>query len=337
MRKNVISFVIPCYCSEDTIEAVIQEIIDEVAKQDIYQYEIILVNDCSTDHTSTVLKDLAEKNHNIVIVEFAKNFGQPAAILAGFQKVTGEYMVCMDDDGQMPVESVFDLIRALEDGADVVFGRYDSPKQNVFRNIGSRVNVWMSEVLLSKPKDLYISSFWAARRYVIDELVKYDAAYPYMAGLLLRTTRNMVNIPVVHRPRESGSSGYTFFKLLNLWLNGFTAFSVKPLRFATFCGIFCAAIGFIFSIVMVIRKFLNPDILIGYASTITVILFIGGMLMMLLGLVGEYVGRIYISINKAPQYVIRGVIDQRDLSEEKTEQASPIWGEQRDGGENEGR
>lgn len=319
IRENLISFVIPCYCAQDTIESVIQEILEEVAKQEQYGYEIILVNDFSTDHTSAVLKNLEQDNHNIVVVELAKNFGQPAAILAGFQKVTGDYVVCMDDDGQMPVESVFDLIHAMEEGADVVFGRYDSPKQNTLRNLGSRVNVWMSEILLSKPKDLYISSFWAARRYVIDELVRYDSSYPYMAGLLLRTTRNMVNIPVVHRPRESGSSGYTFFKLLNLWLNGFTAFSVKPLRFATFCGLFCAIIGFIFSIVMVIRKLLNPAILIGYASTITVILFIGGILMMLLGLVGEYVGRIYISINKAPQYVVRSVIDHRDLSENRDE------------------
>lgn len=319
IRTNLISFVIPCYCAQDTIASVIQEILDEMAKQEQYDYEIILVNDFSTDDTSTVLQALVQENHRIVAVELAKNFGQPAAILAGFQKVTGEYVVCMDDDGQMPVESVFDLVHAMEEGADVVFGRYDSPKQNALRNIGSRVNIWMSEILLSKPKDLYISSFWSARRYVIEELVKYDAAYPYMAGLLLRTTRNMVNIPVIHRPRESGTSGYTFFKLLNLWLNGFTAFSVKPLRFATFCGLFCAAAGFIFSIVMVIRKLLNPAILIGYASTITVILFIGGMLMMLLGLVGEYVGRIYISINRAPQYVIRSVADYRDLPEQEDE------------------
>lgn len=318
MRKNLISFVIPCYCAENTIRTVVQEILAEVAKQDQYHYEIILVNDCSTDQTSIVLRELEQENHNIVVVEFAKNFGQPAAILAGFQKVTGEYIVCMDDDGQMPVESVFDLIHALENGADVVFGRYDLQQQNILRNMGSRINVWMSELLLSKPKDLYISSFWATRYYVVRELIKYDAAYPYMAGLLLRTTRNMVDIPVKHRPRASGSSGYTFFKLLNLWLNGFTAFSVKPLRFATFCGLFCSAVGFIFSIVMVIRKLLNPSILIGYASTITVILFIGGILMMLLGMVGEYVGRIYISINKAPQYVVRNVIDQRDLSEDES-------------------
>lgn len=319
MRKNIISFVIPCYCAEHTIKNVIQEILEEISKQDKYGYEIILVNDSSSDNTGTVLRELGQENHNIVVIDFAKNFGQHSAILAGFQKVTGEYIICLDDDGQMPIESIFDLIQALEDGADVAFGQYDSPKQNFARNLGSRVNVWMSEILLDKPKDLYISSFWAGRRYVIDEMMKYDAAYPYLAGLLLRTTRNMVSIPVKHRPRENGTSGYTFFKLLNLWLNGFTAFSVKPLRFATFCGLLCAVLGFVFSIVMVVRKLLHPEILLGYASTITVILFIGGMIMMLLGLLGEYIGRIYISINRAPQYVIREVIDHRELPEKDEE------------------
>lgn len=314
-RQGVISFVIPCYCSEYTIRDVVEEIIQSVNAMTAYDYEIILVNDCSKDNTSHVIHGLAMENEHIVAVDFAKNFGQHSALMAGYQKVTGEYVVSMDDDGQMPVESVKDLIAALEDGADVVFGRYDEVRQSRIRNIGSRINVWMTEILLDRPKNLYMSSFWAGRRFVIDEICRYDAAYPYIGGLLLRTTKNMVSIPVKHRSRANGRSGYTFFKLIALWMNGFTAFSVKPLRFATLCGCLCAVMGFVFSIVMVIRKLLHPEILLGYASTITVILFIGGMIMLLLGLMGEYIGRIYINMNKAPQYVIRDVIDRRQIME----------------------
>lgn len=312
IQENLISFVIPCYCSEKTIEAVVAEVIEHIEEQKKYDYEIILVNDCSKDHTAEVIKKMAKENPGIVAVDFARNFGQHSALMAGFHKVRGEYVVCLDDDGQMPIESISDLIKELENGADVAFGRYEEIKQHWARNIGSRINVWMTELLLEKPKDTYMSSFWAGKRFVIDEVIRYDGAYPYIGGLLLRITRNMVSIPVKQRTRAAGKSGYTFFKLLNLWMNGFTAFSVKPLRFATFCGCVSAAAGFIFGIVMIIRKLLNPDILLGYASTITVILFIGGMLMLMLGIMGEYIGRIYICMNKAPQFVVKEVVDERE-------------------------
>lgn len=312
MQKGLISFVIPCYCSEKTISAVVAEIIEKVKEQSEYDYEIILVNDFSKDDTKEVIKRLAEEDHKIVAMDFSKNFGQHSAIMAGFWKVRGEYVVCLDDDGQMPVESIFDLIKELEKGADVAFGQYEEVKQKWNRNVGSKINAKMTEILLEKPKEVFMSSFWAGKRFVIEEVLRYDGAYPYIGGLLLRITRNMVSVPVKQRERAAGSSGYTFIKLVNLWMNGFTAFSVKPLRFATFCGGGSAAAGFVFGIVMVVRKLLNPNILLGYASTITVILFIGGMLMLMLGIMGEYIGRIYICINKAPQYVVREVTDKRD-------------------------
>lgn len=315
LQKGLVSFVIPCYCSEKTIEAVVAEIIEKVKEQSEYDYEIILINDFSKDDTKNVIKGLAEANHKIVAIDFSRNFGQHSAIMAGFWKVKGEYVVCLDDDGQMPIESVFDLIRELEKGADVAFGQYEEVKQKWNRNLGSKVNAKMTEILLEKPKDVFMSSFWAGKRFVIEEVIRYDGAYPYIGGLLLRITKNMVSIPVKQRERAAGSSGYTFMKLINLWMNGFTAFSVKPLRFATFCGGISAAVGFIFGIVMIIRKLLNPDILLGYASTITVILFIGGMLMLMLGIMGEYIGRIYICMNKAPQYVVKEVTDNRDEGE----------------------
>lgn len=317
VAEKRISIVIPCYCSEKTIKAVVEEVIGEFEKQSDYEYEFILVNDCSKDHTGEVIRALSEENPAIVSVQFARNFGQHAALMAGFGKVSGEYVLCLDDDGQMPIESIFALIHELEKGADVAFGQYEEIKQRWYRNLGSQVNVWMTELLLEKPQGLYMSSFWAGKRFVIDEVLHYDAAYPYIGGLLLRVTRNMVSVPVKQRERAEGRSGYTFFKLVNLWMNGFTAFSVKPLRFATFCGIISAFFGFLYGIIMIIRKIINPDILLGYASLITVILFIGGMIMFLLGLLGEYIGRIYICLNRAPQYVAREIIDRRDMAQMK--------------------
>ena len=312
LRKNLVSFVIPCYCSEKTIRIVVDEIIRENEKQSQYDYEIILVNVCSKDCTGDLIKSMAVDNHKIVAIDFSKNFGQHSALMAGFSKVTGEYVVCLDDDGQMPIESVFDLLKELEGGADVAFGKYEEIQQKWYRNIGSSINAKMTEILLEKPHDLFMSSFWASKRFVVDEVLQYDGAYPYIGGLLLRITKNMVCIPVKQRKRLSGNSGYNFLKLVNLWLNGFTAFSIKPLRFATFCGCVSAVAGFLFGIIIVIRKILHPDILLGYTSIIAIVLFIGGMIMFLLGMLGEYIGRIYICINKSPQYVVREVVDTRE-------------------------
>ena len=139
-------------------------------------------------------------------------------------------------------------------------------------------------------------------------MLRYQNPYPYVIGLVLRTTKNITNVTVNHREREIGTSGYTFSKLLGLWLNGFTAFSIKPLRVATAIGAFCAGAGFIYGVYTIIKKFINPTVPMGWSSTMAALVFIGGMLMLMLGLIGEYVGRIYISINNAPQYVVREVV-----------------------------
>ena len=225
--------------------------------------------------------------------------------MAGLYRATGDYVVCLDDDGQTPADEVFKLIDALENGADVAYARYGHKQHNVFRNFGTFMNESMATVMLGKPKDLFVSSYFAARKFVVDEMVKYESSYPYVIGLVLRTTKNIVNVDVNHRKREVGQSGYTFSKLLGLWINGFTAFSIKPLRIATFSGFSFAAIGFIYGIYTVVKKFVNPAVPVGFSALMSAVIFIGGMLMLMLGMIGEYLGRVYISQNKNPQYVIR--------------------------------
>lgn len=312
-----ISFVIPCYKSSLTIEGVVEEIRTTVENK--VDYEIILVNDCSPDDTFSVIEDLCKKNEKITGVNLAKNFGQHAALMAGFQMVSGDVTVCLDDDGQTPANEVFKLLDKIEEGYDVVYASYAHKKHSLFRNFGSRVNGKMTEVMLGKPKNLQVSSYFAARSFVIDEMRKYSHSYPYVIGLVLRTTKKITNVAVNHREREVGESGYTMAKLLGLWINGFTAFSVKPLRMATWGGVLIAAIGFIYAIYTIIKKILHPEILLGWSSTMSVLLILGGLILFVLGMLGEYIGRIYICINNAPQYVIRDVVQQ--MQTEKKENA----------------
>lgn len=305
MKK--ISFVIPCYRSAMTIEGVIEEIRNTMQGLN-YVYEVILVNDFPMDTTFDVIKALAEKYDNIVGVNLAKNFGQHAALMAGFGYCTGDVVVCLDDDGQTPADEVGKLLDKIEEGYDVVYAKYEHKQHSLFRNFGSKVNELMARFMIGKPKELYVSSYFAAKSFIVKEMLRYQNPYPYVIGLVLRTTKNITNVTVNHRERENGTSGYTFSKLLGLWLNGFTAFSIKPLRVATAIGAFCAGAGFIYGVYTIIKKFVNPAVPMGWSSTMAALVFIGGMLMLMLGLIGEYVGRIYISINNAPQYVVREVV-----------------------------
>ena len=316
MKNKLVSFVIPCYRSEQTLESVINEIDETMAKQGGYDYEIILVNDGSPDNTWDKIREIAGKrtDNKVLGINFAKNFGQHAALMAGLKATKGDYVVCLDDDGQTPADEVDKLLNALEDGADVAYARYERKQHSFFRNFGTFMNETMATIMLGKPKELYVSSYFAARKFVVDEMIKYEGSYPYVIGLVLRTTKNIVNVDVKHRRREGGESGYSFAKLFALWINGFTAFSIKPLRIATFVGTVFAILGFLYGIYTIIKKFVYPIAPMGYAALMSAVIFMGGMLMLMLGMVGEYVGRLYISQNKNPQYVIRETTkdDERD-------------------------
>lgn len=312
-----VSFVIPCYRSELTLEGVVEEVRTAMAGLKRYSYEIVLVNDCSPDHTLQVIRTLCDKYDNITGVSLARNFGQHAALMAGFRHVTGDIIICLDDDGQTPAEDAGKFLEQIQAGRDVVYAKYSNKQHTAFRNFGSKVNEIMTRFMLGKPKELYISSYFAAKRFVIDEVIRYENSYPYVIGLVLRTTKNIGNVSVRHRQREVGHSGYTMKSLMGLWFNGFTAFSIQPLRFATMVGIFCAASGFLYGIYTIIKRLLNPAVPLGFSSLMSAVVFLGGMIMLMLGLIGEYVGRIYISLNNSPQYVIREVIGQKENADER--------------------
>lgn len=304
-----ISFVIPCYRSEQTMGSVVAEIntvMTEVVKK---TYEIILVNDSSPDNTFETIRSLADNSDNIIGINLAKNFGQHAALMAGMRASRGDIVVCLDDDGQTPANEVYKLLDKLDEGYDVCYASYGHKQHNGFRNFGSKVNELMTRIMLGKPKELYISSYFAAKRFIVDDMLRYEQLYAYVIGLVLRATRNIANVPVDHRAREIGNSGYTLKKLLGLWFNGFTAFSIKPLRIATFIGGLTACTGFLYGLYTIIKKLILMDsVQAGYSATMSVLVFVGGMIMLMLGMIGEYVGRMYICMNNSPQYVIKEVV-----------------------------
>ena len=305
----MISFVIPCYRAENTITNVVEEIFKTFSSQ---EFEVILINDCSPDNTLAVIKGLCAQYPNVRMLSFSKNFGQHSALMAGLRESAGDIVICLDDDGQTPPEEAPRLIDKINEGYDVVYARYEEKQHSLFRNFGSRLNNRMSEIMLGKPKDLYMSSYVAMRRFVVDEILKYENPYPYLGGLVLRTTSSITDVPVAHKKRADGASGYSLGKLISLWLNGFTSFSIKPLRVATVTGMAFSIFGFILGIVLVIEKLIDWNgIQLGWTSNMAAILFIGGLILLVLGLVGEYMGRTFISLNKQPQYVVKEKMNAR--------------------------
>ncbi|MCM1082000.1 MAG: glycosyltransferase [Clostridium sp.] len=301
MKK--ISFVIPCYNSEKMIEVVVNGIISEIENK--YNYRIILVNDCSKDNTWKVISSLCDENKNIVGINLSQNYGQQAARLAALPYADGEYTVFMNDDGEHPAYGIEKLILKVEEGYDIAYAYFRRKKESKFKKFGSVVNRWMTEIVMHKPRNVNPSSFFVARKYVVDSLKEYKSPFAYTFGYLMTISKNIADVEIEQQERLSGKTGYTFNKLLHLWLDGFTGFSVLPLKISSCLGALSATSAFIFAIAILVKKILNPNMAVGYASTIIVVLFIGGIILLMLGLLGEYIGRILVTLNNIPQYVVK--------------------------------
>ena len=195
------------------------------------------------------------------------------------------------------------------------YAAYPKKKQSAFKNFGSRINAIMAQKILGKPKNLKTSNFSIKRRFVVDEMSKNDNPNPYGLGVILKTKNRIANVPMEQRERAAGRGHFTFKKSFALWLSGLTAFSVIPLRISSFLGALTAMGGFVYTIYLVIQRlFIRPGMPVGWASTMAVTLLVGGVIMMMLGMLGEYVGRIYVNQNSTSQYVIRDVygMDKED-------------------------
>ena len=311
---TTVSVAIPCYNSAMTIASVVDELRAVFAAHPAYDYQIILVNDCSKDDTFAVIEGLCAVDPKLVGVDLSRNFGQTVAKMAALPYVTGDVLVYMDDDGQHPADRIFDLVEKVLEGNDLVYARFPHKHHSLFKRFTSWLNGKVLEINGTKPRGITLSSYYAMDRMAVEALKKYKSPFPSMGGYLSHVAKSYANVDMDHRDRLAGTSNYTLGRMLKLWLTGFTNFSTVPLRLGAFIGILCACVGFVTGVVVVIRKLLHPGIVAGYTSSIAVQLFIGGVIMMLLGLCGEYIGRIYMTVSDMPQYEVRRTVngDRKD-------------------------
>jgi len=302
-----LSLVIPVYNGSRTIGPLVEHTAKIFGST---SFEIVLVNDGSADDSETVCARLAEKfPQTVTFVHLSRNFGEHSAVLAGFTQARGRYVAVLDDDGQNPPEEVIRMLDELKcKNYDVVYGHYIEKKHSWFRNLGSRFNDRIATLMLHKPKDLYLSSFKVMNRFLVNEIIKYRGPYPYTDGLIYRVTRNIGQIPVEHRVSQSGPSRYTLRRLVRLWLNMFLNFSIQPLRISVYVGLFASCLSIVALVAILIDKlWITKNVTLGIPTVLGSIVFFAGIQLMILGLVGEYLGRLYLDHTGTPQYVVRYV------------------------------
>jgi undecaprenyl-phosphate 4-deoxy-4-formamido-L-arabinose transferase len=312
-----LSLVIPVYNGSRTIGALVEQITKIFGST---SFEIILVNDGSEDDSETVCAELVKKfPRNVTFVHLSRNFGEHSAVLAGFTHARGRYVAVLDDDGQNPPEEVVRMLDELKrKNYDVVYGHYIDKKHSWFRNAGSRFNDMIATLMLHKPRDLYLSSFKVMNRFMVNEITKYRGPYPYTDGLIYRVTRNIGQIPVEHRTSQSGPSRYTLRRLVRLWLNMFLNFSIKPLRISVYVGLLASCLSIVALIAILIDKlWITPNLTVGIPTVLGSVVFFSGIQLMILGLVGEYLGRLYLDQTGTPQYVVRYTMQAGSREEQR--------------------
>lgn len=303
-----LSIVIPVYRSENILPKLVEEVRVAMLEQGLQDnFELILVNDASPDGSWMCIKQLAKEHKFIVAISLMKNFGQHNATMAGLNYAHGDVVVIMDDDLQHPPSAIGGLLDALKPEVDVCFVRYRNRQHATWKKLGSWFNNLVATMLLGKPRGLYLSSFKALKRPIVKELIKYDGPYAYVDGLILDITRSITAIDIEHEARCSGKGNYTLRKSISLWLKMATSFSILPLRIASIAGIVLATLSLLLITIIVIQKLVHPEIPAGWASLTAAVLFVGGAQFACIGLIGEYLGRAYLKLNRKPQFVVREV------------------------------
>jgi undecaprenyl-phosphate 4-deoxy-4-formamido-L-arabinose transferase len=302
-----LSIIVPVYRSEACLPELARRVHDAVGPH-VADYELILVNDASPDASWQVITSLASSLPSVVGINLRKNVGQDNAIMAGLHHASGEAVVIMDDDLQHDPADVPALCRALRGGFDVAYAAFEHKRQALWKNLGSWFNDRVAVIVLGKPKHVYLSPYKAIRREVVNEIVKYDGPFTYVDGIIFNITSNITQVPATHHARFAGRSNYNLLRSIRVWLKLATGFSVIPLRIATIIGGVISFCSFLAALFFVIQALVLDRIPEGYPSLIVTLFFLGGMQLMGLGAVGEYVGRIFLTQNKTPQFTVKNVV-----------------------------
>jgi polyisoprenyl-phosphate glycosyltransferase len=317
MSSPKLSVVIPVFRSAGTLPALAQRLRTALDGLD-REYEIIFVEDGSPDHSWQVLERLQREHAECIhVIQLMRNYGQHNALMCGFRQARGRFIVTMDDDLQNPPEEIPKLLAAIEErDLDLVYGRYGAKRHDRWRNLGSTiVSMFFRRVFRSSIRP---TSFRIIRRALVDSIKRYDLNFTFVDGLLAWNTQRVGETPVEHHPRREGRSGYSIAKLTLLALNLFTNFSLLPLQVISVLGCLTATFGLGLGIYYTILHLLSQITVPGYASIMVALVTLGGLQMLSLGIMGEYLGRLHLNVNRKPQYTVRRRLGSAEAEPEET-------------------
>ncbi|QQS14073.1 MAG: glycosyltransferase family 2 protein [Rhodospirillales bacterium] len=321
-RPFALSVVVPVYNGSASVGELVEALRALVVAGG---HEIVLVNDGSPDGSLEVCRALVDRpGAPVVVVDLSRNFGEHNAVMAGLAHARGDYAITMDDDLQNPPEEVVRLFEHARDGGfDAVYTYYETKEHAAWRNLGSRFTNWCADRLIDKPRGLYLSSFRCLSAFLCERLAVYDGPYPYVDGLVFQMTQKVGRLQVRHLPRAEGRSNYTLRRLLRLWLSMFLNFSVMPLRVASIGGIALSGVGMLGFVVVLLEAVFRRDLPSGWASLMSALALLAGVQLLILGMMGEYLGRMFLAVNRKPQYLVRDVYAR---GHEGVERRSPAAG-----------
>lgn len=321
MTTPALSIVIPVYNGAHSIGALVDALQTLAVPGG---HEIVLVNDGSPDDSLAVCNALVARAHvPMTLVDLARNFGEHNAVMAGLREAHGAHVITMDDDLQNPPAEVLRLLEhAQRSGADVVYARPVEKHHAGWRNLGSRFTNRVADFVLDKPKGLYLSSFRCISAFAVEQAISYEGPFPYVDGLLLQVTQRVDSLAVEHLPRTHGRSNYTLRRLVRLWLNMFVNFSVMPLRLSTFTGIGLSILGLAGAIWAAAATLFFEKTPPGWASLTVAVMLLSGVQLLILGLLGEYLGRLYLTVNRRPQTIVRTVTHSKAIESNQRRSAS---------------
>ncbi len=321
-----LSIVIPVYNSNTILRELYTRLIKEIEPLTV-EYEIIFVNDCSPDDSWQILREIASEDPHVKAILLRKNVGYDNALMAGLKSAKMSYVVTMDDDLQHAPEDIPKLLEGIKEGGDVVYANFKKKKQSFIKNLGSWINGKLAQLIIKKPPGIYLSPFKILRNEIVSEIVKYNGPFPYIDGLIFQVTSSIHQVTVTHHKRAKGKGGHGIYRSLRIVFNFCTTFSILPLRIVTITGFSISMLAIIFSAVLVIGRIMysldvrgwtyyllgiNVD---GWTSIMLGVVIMGGIQLMCIGIIGEYIGRSYMNINRQPQYVVKEFIKNRGREE----------------------
>ena len=311
-NRPEISIVVPVYNSHECVAELSRQIEDALKD---FSYEQIMVNDCSRDSSWDEIQKVCTQNKNVIGINLRKNGGQDSAILTGLNYSRGNWVIIMDDDLQHSPYDIPKLYEEAQKGYDVVYANFDSKKQKLWKNLGSWFNGKISEIALQKPKEVYLSPFKILCRGVVQEMIKFNNLFPYIDGLIFQVTRNITQIPIEHHKRELGKSNYNLAKSIKVFLRMLFGFSTMPLNIASYTGFISAIIGLILAIVYAVEYFMGKADVTGWTTLVILILVLGGGILVSLGIIGRYIGQVYLTVNNQPKFIIKETLNTTNEKE----------------------